>query len=45
MIGAGVYLYIVCVYVVDDPQKVEWHFSGQLSFSNTRGRLLVEFID
>ena len=27
------------------PKKFEWHFSGLLTFSNTHGRLLVEFID
>ena len=45
VIGAGVHLYIdiyVCVY---DQEKFEWHLSGPLTFSNTRGRLVVEFID
>ena len=31
---------IMCVY---DKKKFEWHFSG--FFSNTGGRLVVEFID
>ena len=41
MIGAGVHLYTyICVCVC---MTFEWHFSGWLTFSNTRGRLLVEF--
>ena len=32
-------------YIYATPQKLEWHFSDRLTFSNTRGRLLVEFID
>ena len=40
----------ICIYVcvcvcVYDPKKFEWHFSGRLTFSNTRSRLLLEFID
>ena len=38
----------VCMYVcryVTPPKKFEWQFSGQLTFSNTCGRLLVEFVD
>ena len=28
------------VYIrVFDPPKIEWHFSGRLTFSNTRGRI------
>ena len=41
MIGVGVHIYISRL-----PQKkFEWHFSGQLTFSNTHSRFLVEFID
>ena len=36
------YIY-VCVFTYDS--KLEWHFSGRLTFSNTRGKLLVEVID
>ena len=43
VIGAGVHLYIL--YYVYDQKKFEWHFSGRLTFSNTHGRLLVEFIE
>ena len=36
----------ICMYVcMWPPKKFEWHFSGRLTFSNTRGRFLVEFID
>ena len=42
VIGASVHLYIhICIW----PKMFEWHFSGRLTFSNTRGSLLVEFID
>ena len=33
------------VKVVYDKKKFEWHFGDLLTFSNTCGRLLVEFID
>ena len=33
------------VKVVYDKKKFEWHFGDLLTFSNTHGRLLVEFID
>ena len=36
------YIYI---YIYVTPKKFEWHFSDRLTFSNTRGRLLVELID
>ena len=38
-----IHMYAYCIYVT--PKKFEWHFSDQLTFSNARGRLLVEFID
>ena len=41
-IGAGVHLHMfvyLCTYVT--PKKFEWDFSARLTFSNTRGRLLV----
>ena len=44
VIVVGVHLY-VCLYVYVTPKKLEWHFSGRLTFSNSRGSLLVEFID
>ena len=43
VIGADVHCMYICRYVT--PQKFEWQFSGRLTFSNTCGRLLVEFID
>ena len=39
VISVGVHVY-VC-----GQKKCESHFSDQLTFSNTCGRLLVEFID
>ena len=36
----------ICIPMhVCDRNKFEWQFSGQLTFSNTHGRLLIEFID
>ena len=36
---------LVSIYIYITKKKFEWHFSSPLTFSNTRGRLLVEFID
>ena len=46
VIGADIHLYI-CSYMyiyMTTKKNFEWHFSGQLTFSKTRGRLLVKFI-
>ena len=40
VIGVGV---LICNVYIQYVHK--WHFSGRLTFSNTRSRLLVEFID
>ena len=39
--GDTVYIHCICMC---DPKWFEWHFSGRLT-SNTRCRLLIEFID
>ena len=32
----------VGIIYMTPPKKFEWHFSGRLTFSNTRDRLLVD---
>ena len=36
---------LYCIYMYVTPKKFEWHFSGQLTFLNTHGRLFIKFID